>query len=87
MGNYNFVPFPVPKMARFKFMCRENLIDVIQDVPIIGMDGERFVIRLQGHIVCDTSDPDYGKEILLPVGIHQSYFQQWLSTGFQTSLF
>jgi len=87
MSGYNFVAFPVPKMARFKFTDYKTGDPRIEDVLIIGMDGERYVIRLQEHTVCYTDSPDYGKIIMLPIGIHESYFVCWLNLGFQASLF
>ena len=87
MKGYNFVPFPVPKMARFKFTDNKTFAPSIEDVLIIGMDGGRYVLRLQEHIVCYIDSPDYGKTIMIPIGIHECYFQGWLNHGFQTSLF
>lgn len=87
MGNYNFVPFPVPKMARFKFREIIKGKDYFRDVLIIGMDGDRYVFRLQDYIISDVNDPDYGKKISLPVSIHESRFKYWITPVYQTSLF
>jgi hypothetical protein len=85
---YNYKPFPKPKKALY-FQTGNNYIKDFKtgvlgwsreekEVIVIGEDNTCYITELKKHIICDTTCPDYGKTVLLPIGFHKSRLIKWM---------
>lgn len=94
----NFKPYSQPKKALYNQTGYEYILDPITglfgwsqiqvEVQVIGEDDTCFITELKKYINCDTSDNDYGKTTLLPIGFHKSRFIKWIPVpGQQLLLF
>lgn len=95
---YNFKPYKVPKKAIYYVNGNDYIKDpttgllgwsrIERESLVIGEDDLCFVTEIVRHINCDTSEPDYGKLCLLPMGFHKSRLIKWISSpGDQLELF
>jgi hypothetical protein len=84
----NFVPYPLPKRALFYQTGNDYIKNTTTgllgwskieiEVEVIGEDDTCFVTELKKHRISDTTDKDYGKIVLLPLGFHKSRLIKWI---------
>lgn len=59
-----------------------------KEAIIIGEDDTSFITKVKEYTVSDTTDPLYGKTVLLPLGFHKTRLIKWLCLpGEQLKLF
>jgi|SRR5690606_12034951 len=94
---FGFKPYKQPKKCLFKADSGKPIIDknnlyswstIEKEAIIIGEDDTSFVYELKEYTVSDTTDPLYGKTVLLPLGFHKTRLIKWLCLpGEQLKLF
>lgn len=90
---YNYKPYDKPRKARYfqsgnEYDLKKGWSRVEIETIVIGEDEHSYIERLQEHTCCDTTEPNYGKVVLLPVGFHKTRLLEWIKLpGQQLTLF
>lgn len=84
---YDYTPYDKPKMAaynqtgdKYLFNKKEGYYhweSIQREAIVIGETEHCYVEQLIEHQICDTSEPDYGEIVLLPMGFHKSRLVKW----------
>jgi len=94
---YNFKKYDKPRRALFYQTGNDYITDPttgallgwskkIVETTVIGEDDTSYVEILKEHINCDTSEEDYGKISLIPLGFHKSRLIKFIKTPGQQVL-
>jgi len=87
---YDYKPYSAPKKALY-FQTGTNYVfdpntgisgweRVEVETTVIGEDNQCYIEKLVEHTISDTTNPDYAKTVLLPIGFHKSRLLKWMPT-------
>ena len=86
---YNYKPYKSPKKAIYFQSGNEYIFDkktgyfgwseIKCEAIVIGETDDSYIKEIIQSKGCDTTQPDYGKVILLPLGFHKSRLIEFLS--------
>lgn len=80
---YNYKPYDKARKARYfqsgnEYDKKKGWSRVEIETIVIGEDEHNYIEKLQEHACCDTTKPNYGDVVLLPLGFHKSRLLEWL---------
>jgi hypothetical protein len=88
---YNYKPYKSPKKAIYFQSGNEYIFDkktgyfgwskILCEAIVIGETYDCYITRIYKSKVCDTTQSDYGKDILMPSGFHKSRLIEFLSVS------
>jgi hypothetical protein len=71
------------KSKALDFIYKETTIHFLlkNEGDVIGETYDCYITRIYKSKVCDTTQSDYGKDILMPSGFHKSRLIEFLSVS------